>query len=261
MRKRFYRIGQPYIDAADRQSVLDVLRSKNLALGPKLKEFEKEFARFHKTKYACAVSSGTAALHCAVKSLGLKSGDEVITTPISFIASSNCLLYEGVNPVFVDIEEETMNIDPLKIEAAITKKTKAILVVHIFGQPADMTPIMQIARKHKLFVIEDACESIGATYKGKLAGTFGDVATYAFYPNKQMTTGEGGMVITMKKRLWTLCMEYRNQGRKIEDPWLHHYRLGYNYRMDEMSAAIGCVQLKRLKWMIKQRQKIAETFF
>lgn len=260
MQKRFIRIGQPYIDAADKRAVLEVLESRDLALGPKLKEFEKKFAKFHNIKYACAVSSGTAALHCAVKSLGLKADDEVITTPISFIASSNCLLYEGVKPVFVDIEEETYNIDPNKIEAAITKKTKAILVVHIFGQTADMKPIMQIAKKYHLFVIEDACESIGATFKGKLAGTFGDVATFAFYPNKQMTTGEGGMIITKKKRLWTLCMQYRNQGRKLEDPWLQHYRLGYNYRLDEMSTALGISQLKKLEWMIGKRRKIVRWY-
>lgn len=184
----------------------------------------------------------------------------MITTPISFVASSNCLLYEGVRPVFVDIEDETFNTDPQKIEQAITPRTKGILIVHIFGQTANMAPIVRIARRHRLLLIEDACESICAAYKGKLAGTFGDIATFAFYPNKQMTTGEGGMIVTNSKKLHTLCVQLRNQGRKLSDSWLIHTRLGYNYRLDEMSAALGISQLTKLSWMLGERAKVASYY-
>lgn len=160
----------------------------------------------------------------------------------------------------MDIEEETFNLDPKKIEQAITPRTKAILVVHIFGQTADMRPIARIARRHKLLLIEDACESICAAYKGKLAGTFGDIATFAFYPNKQMTTGEGGMIVTNRKKLYTFCIELRNQGRKLADSWLIHKRLGYNYRLDEMSAALGISQLTKLSWMLRERTTVVSYY-
>src|SRR3989338_9293213 len=172
-------IAKPYILDEDIKNVVEVLKSGQLALGPKLKEFEDKFAKYVGVKYACAVSSGTAALHLGVRALGLKAGDEVITTPFSFVSSANCLLYEGVKPVFVDIEEETFNIDSSKIEEQITKKTKAILPIHIFGQSADMDEIMKIAEKYNLKILEDACESLGATYKGKMVGTTGDIGTYA----------------------------------------------------------------------------------
>ena len=192
--------------------------------------------------------------------MDLKEGDEVITSPFSFISSSNCLLYEKVKPVFIDIEDKTFNMDPNKIEEAITKRTKAILVVHIFGQTADMDPILKIAKKYKLKVIEDACESLGSTYSGKMAGTFGDVGTYAFYPNKQMTTGEGGIIITNKKNIYEICKSLRNQGRNNQGDWLIHERLGYNYRMDEMSAALGITQLKKIDWMINEKKIIAALY-
>src|SRR3989338_6287750 len=188
-----YSVARPYIDSNDIAAVTDVLKSGHLSLGPKYSEFERKIAEYAGVKYSCAVSSGTAGLHLAVKSLGLSAGDEVITSPFSFISSSNCLLYERVKPVFGDIEELTYNMDPLLIEKAINKRTKAILIVHMFGQSAQMDEIMAIARKYKLKIIEDACESIGATFRGKMAGTFGNVGVYAFYPNKQMTTGEGGI--------------------------------------------------------------------
>lgn len=253
-------IAKPYIDKVDKKTVLMVLNSGFLSLGPKHIEFEKKISNYVKSKFACAVSNGTAGLHLAVKSTGLEENDEVITSPFSFISSSNSLMFEKVKPVFVDIEESTFNMDPENIEKAITKKTKAILVVHIFGQTADMDPILRIAKKYKLRIIEDACESLGATYKGKMAGTFGDVGTYAFYPNKQMTTGEGGIIVTDNKKINELCKSLRNQGRNNQGDWLVHERLGYNYRMDEMSAALGISQLKKLEWMINEKRIIANLY-
>lgn len=253
-------IAKPYIDKVDIKGVLDVLNSGMLSLGPKYKEFENNIKRYTKTKYACAVSSGTAGLHLAVKSLGLKKDDEVITSPFSFISSSNCLLYEGVKPIFVDIEETTFNLDHSKIEKAITKKTKAILPVHIFGQSCEMDKIMKIAKKYNLSIVEDACESLGSKYMGKMTGTMGNISVFAFYPNKQMTTGEGGMIVTNDKKICDLCLSMRNQGRNLSGDWLIHERLGYNYRMDEMSASLGIAQLKKLDWMINEKRKIANWY-
>lgn len=253
-------IAKPFIDNEDIEGVVRVLRSGQLALGPTLKEFEENFAKYVGVKYACAVSSGTAALHLGVRALDLKKDDEVITTPFSFVASSNALLYEGVKPVFVDIEETTFNMDSSLIEGAITKKTKAILPVHIFGQSAEMDEILNIAKKYKLKILEDACESLGATYKGKMVGIAGDIGTFAFYPNKQMTTGEGGMIVTNSKELYDLCDSLRNQGRGESKEWLIHERLGFNYRMDDMSASLGVTQLKKIDWMIEEKRKIASWY-
>lgn len=255
-----YQIAKPYIDEQDKKGVLKVLSSGWLSLGPQYASFENSLKQYVKSKYACAVTNGTCGLHLAVRSLGITDGDEVITSPFSFISSSNCLLFERAKPVFVDIDETTYNMDPSKIEKAITKKTKAILVVHIFGQPADMTPIMRIAKKYRLSVIEDACESLGARYKGKMAGTFGDIGIYAFYPNKQMTTGEGGMIVTNSKNIYNQCASLRNQGRGEDGDWLIHEQLGFNYRLDEMSAALGVTQLKKLEWMIAKKRKIAAWY-
>jgi len=252
-----YGVAKPYITKKEEQSILQVLRSGNLSLGPKYREFEKRFAKKTSVRYACTVSSGTAGLHLAMLACGISSGDEVITTPFSFVASANSILYVGARPVFVDIDPITYNIDPLKIEEKITKKTKAILVVHIFGQSCDMDPILRLAKKYKLLIIEDACESIEATYKGKRVGTFGKVAVFAFYPNKQMTTGEGGMIVTNNRKIYEVCDSLRNQGRSKDDQWLDHQYLGYNYRLNEMSAALGIIQLEKLDYMIKQRRKIA----
>lgn len=255
-----YPLAKPYITKDEERGVVTVLRSGVLSLGPKVEEFEAQFARKIGVKYACAVSSGTAGLHLAMIAAGIGPGDEVITTPFSFVASANCILYVGAKPVFVDIDPLTYNIDPKKIEAKITKKTKAILVVHIFGQSAAMAPITAIAKKYKLKIIEDVCESISAQYRGKQTGTFGESAVYAFYANKQMTTGEGGMIVTDSKKIYELCCSLRNQGRAENMQWLDHRLLGYNYRLDEMSAAIGLVQLKKLDKMIKERQKIAAWY-
>ena len=252
-----YPIAKPYITKKEEQCVLEVLRSGVLSIGKKVKDFENKFAKFIGARYACAVSSGTAGLHLSMIAAGIKAGDEVITSPFSFIASTNSILYVGAKPVFVDIDPATYNIDSSKIEDKITKKTKAILVVHIFGQPADMDPIMEIAKKYRLKVIEDACESIGAAYKGKKVGTFGGSAVFAFYPNKQMTTGEGGMIVTNDKKKYELFRSLRNQGRSENLQWLDHERLGYNYRMDELSAAVGLAQIEKIDFLISERRKIA----
>src|SRR3989344_1883707 len=257
---KYYPIAKPHLSSKEISAVTEVLRSGTLSLGPKHRLFEKEFAKKVGTKYACAVSSGTAGLHLAMIAANIKAGDEVITSPLSFIASANCILYVNAKPVFVDIDPLTYNMDSAKIESAITPKTKAILVVHIFGQTAEMTAIQKIAKKHHLKIIEDACESICAEHHGKKAGTFGESAVFAFYPNKQMTGGEGGMLVTNNEKTYRLCNSLRNQGRSENMQWLDHERLGYNYRMDEMSAAVGLTQLEKLDWMIKERTAVANLY-
>ncbi len=249
-------IGQKEIDA-----VLEVLQSKRLALGPTLTAFENAAASFVGVKHAVGVNSATSGLHLIIRALRITKGDEVITTPFSFVASSNCILYEGATPVFVDIEPHTFNIDVSKIEAKITKKTKAILAVDVFSHPADWDALQKIAKKHNLFLIEDAAESLGSTYKGKPCGSFGDAAVFAFYPNKQITTGEGGMILTNNKKIADLCRSLSNQGREIKHgAWLAHVRLGYNYRLDEMSSAVGLVQLTRIKEILAKRKKVAAWY-
>lgn len=255
-----YPLAKPSITTKEISAVTAVLKSGRLSLGSENKRFEDQFAKKIGTKYACAVSSGTAGLHLAMIAAGIGHGDEVITTPFSFVASANCILYVGATPVFVDIDPLTFNIDPNKIEEKITKKTKAILVVHIFGQAADMSPILRLAKKYKLKIIEDACESLMAKYKGRQVGTFGESAVFAFYPNKQMTTGEGGMVVTNNKRIYKICKSLSNQGRSDNMQWLDHQYLGYNYRMDEMSAALGLTQLKKLNFLIHARQQAANWY-
>ncbi len=253
-------LSKPYIDNSDRKAVDAVLRTDTLSLGPKLVEFENNFAKYIGVQGSCAVSSGTAGLHLAVKALGIGKGDEVITSPFSFIASSNCLLYEGAKPVFIDIDETTFNMESKKIESAITKRTKAILVVHIFGQTAQMDKIMKVAKKYNLKIIEDSCESLGATFKGKMAGSFGDIGVFAFYPNKQMTTGEGGMIVSNSKKLLSVVKSLRNQGRDESNKWLESKVLGYNYRLNEMSCALGISQLKKINFMIGQRRTVASSY-
>ncbi|PIQ69024.1 MAG: polysaccharide biosynthesis protein [Candidatus Taylorbacteria bacterium CG11_big_fil_rev_8_21_14_0_20_46_11] len=258
-----YPLAKPHIGVEEEKAVCNVLRSGILSMGPRVDEFEKRFATFVGVKHAVAVSSGTAGLHLALLVAGLKPGDEVITSPFSFVASANAILYVGATPVFADIDPRTFNVDPNEIEKKITARTKAILVVHIFGQSSDMDPILALARKHKLKVVEDACESLGATYTRKIGkvkqmvGTFGESGVFAFYPNKQMTTGEGGMIVTHEKKLDTLFRTLRNQGRGTDRKWLSHEQLGYNYRMDEMSAALGITQLRKIRFLIRERQKIA----
>jgi len=250
-------LARPYVGDEEVKAVSRVIRSGMLSLGPRLPEFEKKFADYIGVKYAIAVNSGTSGLHLCMKALNIKPGDEIITTPFSFVASSNPAIFEGAKPVFVDIDEETYNIDPAKIEAAVTKRTKAIVLVHIFGQPCDMDPIIKIADKYNLLIIEDACEAIGATYKNKKVGTLGKIGVFAFYPNKQITTGEGGMIVTNNEKAAKICRSLRNQGRDDSGEWLNHVRIGYNYRLDEMSCAVGLEQLKKLDFIIKRRKEIA----
>lgn len=252
-------LSKPYITEKDIEAVVEVLKSGHLSLGPKLKEFEEQFAKYIGVKHAIAVNSGTSGLHLAIKALDIKDGDEVITTPFSFIASANCILFERAKPVFVDINENDFNIDVTKIEAAITKKTKAILPVHVFGQTCDMDAITKIAKKHNLKIIEDSCEAIGAKYKEKMAGSFGDVSVFAFYPNKQMTTGEGGMVLTNDDDVAALCKSYRNQGRDTM-AWLDHSRIGYNYRLSDINCTLGIEQIKKIDKILSMRKNVASMY-
>ncbi|WP_238455513.1 DegT/DnrJ/EryC1/StrS family aminotransferase [Desulfolucanica intricata] len=253
-------LSAPDIGPLEREAVLQVLSGPVLSIGPQLKDFERLVAAYVGVKYAVAVNSGTGALHLIIRSLGITEGDEVITTPFSFIASSNCILFERAKPVFVDIDPLTLNIDAGKIEEKITTRTKAILPVHVFGYPANMREILVIAKKYGLYVIEDACEALGARYYDKMAGSLGDAGVFAFYPNKQITTGEGGMVVTNNKDLADLCRSMRNQGRGNAGEWLEHVRLGYNYRMDELSAALGVAQMRRLEEILNKRQAVAEKY-
>jgi dTDP-4-amino-4,6-dideoxygalactose transaminase len=250
----------PDITQAEIDAVNDVLTSRYLSIGPKIEAFEKAVATYTGTAHAIGVNSGTSGLHLTVIAAGIQEGDEVITPSFSFIASANCILYEQGTPVFVDIDPLNGNMNPAAVEAAITERTKAIVIVHAFGQPADIDPILAVARKHNLWVIEDSCEAIGAEYKGRRAGTFGDAAVFAFYPNKQMTTGEGGMMVTDRADWNNLFRSLRNQGRDVFDAWLNHTRLGYNYRLDEMSAALGLAQIRRIDELLAKRAQVAAWY-
>lgn len=255
-------LSRPDLTDKEIAAVSDVLHSPVLALGPKQEEFEAAVSGYVGRRFGVAVNSGTSGLHLLVKAYGIGEGDEVITTPFSFIASSNCIMYERAKPVYVDIEPETGNLNPSLIEAAITPRTKAILPVDAFGQPARLDEIRQIASRHGLAVIEDSCESIGSEYKGIKAGNgaFGDGAVFAFYPNKQITTGEGGMIVTDDEEVARLCRSLRNQGRGESGVWLSHERLGYNYRMDELSAALGVAQMGRIDEIIAKRARVAKMY-
>ncbi|MEW5958496.1 MAG: DegT/DnrJ/EryC1/StrS family aminotransferase [Chloroflexota bacterium] len=253
-------MSSPDITQTEIEAVNAVLRTPYLSIGPQVKEFEQRIAEYVGVRHAIAVANGTAGLHLAVIAAGITEGDEVITTPFSFVASANCILYERATPVFVDIDPHTLNINPALIDQAITPRTKAILPVHAFGQPADMDPILDIAKRHQLYVLEDACEAIGAEYKGRKAGVLGDVGVFAFYPNKQMTTGEGGIIVTDDDEWDALFRSLRNQGRDIFDAWLNHSRLGYNYRLDELSAALGVAQVARLEELLQKRERVAQMY-
>ncbi len=250
----------PYLDERERELVSEVLGSGRLSLGPTGQRFERMLAERVGTRFAAAVSSGTAGLHLLVRSYEIGSGDEVITTPFSFAASTNCFLYEGATPVFADIDRSTWNIDPAAVEAAITPRTKAIVAVDIFGYPCELDPIRELAAKHGLAVIDDACEALGAEYKGKRVGGQGVPAVFAFYPNKQMTTGEGGIVVTDSEEQWRLLKSLSNQGRGDDGPWLEHVRLGYNYRLDDLSAALGIAQLEKLDRILELRSRVADRY-
>jgi perosamine synthetase len=253
-------LSRPDIGPREEELVLQVLRSGILGLGPMLRRFEELFAAFIGTEHAVAVSSGTAGLHMAVRIAGVGEGDEVITSPVSFVASANCALFERARPVFADVDERTFNLDPDQVEALIGPRTRAILPVHIFGYPADMTRIGEIAARHGLAVIEDACEAVGSEHAGRRVGTSGHPAAFAFYPNKQMTTGEGGMVTTDDGAYAAQVRSLANQGRSDTGDWLEHDRLGFNYRMDEMSAAVGVAQTERLTEILAARAQVAQRY-
>ena len=276
-------LSRPDITELEKKIVCEVLDTPNLSMGPKTKAFEGEFVKYFEVKHAIAVSSGTAGLHVLVKIAGVREGDEVITSPFSFIASSNVILFERAKPVFVDIDPKTLNIDANKtiefIEANYefdgqylrNKETgavlRALLPVHIFGHPVDMDPLLELSEKYNLPIIEDSCEAIGAEYFSKKlnrwvkVGTLGIGGVFAFYPNKQITTGEGGIIVTNSTDIERLARSLINQGRGDNPVWLEHVRLGYNYRMDELSAALGYAQMLRLDEILKKRQKVAEMYF
>jgi perosamine synthetase len=225
-----------------------------------MEEFEELVCRLTDQNFGIAVSSGTAGLHLCIRALGIGAGDEVIVPSFTFVAAANAVRYEGATPVFVDIESRHLNMDAGCIEAAITSRTRAIVAVHTFGCPADMQAILAIARRHRLFVIEDACEAIGATCRGKPVGSFGDAAVFAFYPNKQITTGEGGMVVTGDPRLAREIRAMRNHGRYESDDWHQHSILGYNYRLSEIQCALGCAQMRRIGEILERRERVAGRY-
>ena len=241
--------------------MLEVLRSGQLSLGPKLAEFERMFAERVGAPYACAVSSGTAGLHLALRAVGVEAGDEVLTSPLSFVASANAIVYEGAKPVFADIDPVTLNLDPQAAEAALTSRTKAILPVHIFGYPADMLAFERIAKQRGLQIVEDACEALGARHAdGMAVGGRGHPAVFGFYANKQITTGEGGMVTLADPALKERIDSERNQGRAKDMGWLDHDRLGFNYRLSDVACALGIAQLERLDEMLAARALLAECY-
>mgnify|MGYP001241799354 FL=1 len=250
----------PDISEEDVRAVAEVVRSGRLALGPKTEEFERRIAEYVGVRYAVAVSSGTTALHLIVKALGIGPGDEVVVPSFTFVSSVNVVLYEGATPIFVDIESDTYNLDPEDLERKITPRTKAVMAVDVFGHPAEWDAISSIAKGHGLKMIDDSCEALGAGYKGRKLGQFGDAAAFAFYPNKQMTTGEGGIIVTNNENIARMCRSMRNQGRGEMGEWLEHERLGYNYRMTEMSAALGVSQLRRLETLLAKRERVARMY-
>ncbi len=264
-------MSSPDLTDAERQAVAAVLDTPNLSMGGQITRFEQSFRDLTGLKHAIGVNSGTAGLHLCVRAAGIGPGDLVITTPFSFVASTNALLFEQAIPVFVDVDEKTGNIRPDLVEDAVRNIEKylpragalhasplrAILPVDVFGQPADMDAINAVARAHGLKVIEDSCEALGAAYKGRQAGTLGDYGIFAFYPNKQITTGEGGVIITNDDAAADFMRALRNQGRAPGDTWLQHTYMGYNYRLDEMSAALGAVQMARLDELLNKREQVA----
>jgi perosamine synthetase len=254
-------LSRPALGPREEELVLEVMRSGRLSLGPRLDSFEQALAGFVGTAHVSAVSSGTAALHLAIRAAGVEAGDEVITSPFSFVASANSILYEEAKPVFVDIDPQTLNIDPAGIDAAISERTTGVLPVHIFGLPADMAAIEAIAGRAGLWIVEDACEALGATYSdGGAVGTRGHRATFAFYANKQMTTGEGGALVCVDAEDKARIDSERNQGRAPNMDWLDHDRLGFNYRLSDIAAAIGIVQVERLPELLAARAAAAGMY-
>ena len=259
-------LASPDITDRERELVLQVLNTPVLSGGPMVERFEGMAAACSNRRHAVATSSGTAALHLIVRALGLGPGDAVITTPFSFVASANCLLYEGVEPIFVDIEDETFNLDPDKVLEALRtrpglrERVKGILAVDVFGHPAEWARLEAIAQEYGLALIEDSAEALGSTYHGRPAGSFGSAGVFAFYPNKQITTGEGGVVLTDDDEMAELYRSLRNQGRGPSNEWLEHVRLGYNYRLSELHAALGVAQLERLDELLSKRAQVAAWY-
>ena len=271
----------PDLTAAEREAVMSVLNTPNLSMGPQINEFEQEFARYIGVKEAIAVNSGTAGLHLCVRAADIHPGDLVITTPFSFVASTNVILYEKAIPVFVDVTPQTGNMDTAQAARAVRDlaeggkaaqnwlprrgvesagNLKAILTIDVFGQPAEYDQLRPLADQNSLKLIEDCCESLGAEYRSQRVGTQGDYGVFAFYPNKQITTGEGGMIMTDDSEAAQFMRALRNQGRAPGDTWLQHTHLGYNYRLDEMSAALGLAQLRRIEELLNKRQQVADWY-
>jgi perosamine synthetase len=253
-------LSRPDITGAEIKKVTEVLKTPYISRGPIVKKFEEAFIKYIGTKHAIAVNSGTSVLHLIIRSLGIGENDEVITTPFSFIASANCILYEKAKPVFVDIDPLSLNIDVNQIEKKITEKTKAILAVDVFGYPAEWDKLKNIADKYNLKLIEDSCEALGAEYRNQKAGSFGDAGCFAFYPNKQITTGEGGIITTDNDYIADKCYKMRNHGRAYNSSWLDHEILGYNYRISDINCALGLSQLQRIDEILDKREKIAELY-
>ncbi len=255
-------LSRPELGTREEELVLEVLRSGRLSLGPTGERFEREFAAWLGAEDAVAVSSGTAALHLGVRQLGWGSGDEVLTSPFSFVASANCLLYEGARPVFCDVDPVTLNLDPEAAAAAAGERTAGILPIHIFGYPAAMPELERLAETHGFEILEDACEALGAVdSEGRRVGTRGNPATFAFYANKQMTTGEGGMIVpTGAPNAAARLRSERNQGRAVDMGWLDHDRLGFNYRLSDLAAALGVAQVEKLDSILARRQAVADLY-
>jgi len=254
-------LARPMIGEREEQLVLEVLRSRRLSLGPRASAFEQAFAARLGAPHAAAVSSGTAGLHLAVRAVGIEAGDEVVTSPFSFVASSNCVLYEGARPVFADIDARTLDIDPQAAAAAVSDRTTGLLPVHIFGYPADMPALEGLAAKRGLWMVEDACEALGAVHgDGAAVGARGNPSVFGFYANKQLTTGEGGMVLLDSEQHKARIDSERNQGRAPDMGWLDHDRLGFNYRLSDVACALGLAQLERLDEMLAERGRVAALY-
>jgi perosamine synthetase len=253
-------LSKPWLDEREEELVAEVLRSGRLSLGPTIDRFEEAFAEIVGAPYAAAVSSGTAGLHLLTIVAGVAEGDEVITSPYSFVASANCALYQGATPVFADVNPQTWNLVPAAVEAAVTERTRAVVAVDIYGYPCELDELGAICDRHELVLIEDACEALGARYRGAPIGSHGLSAVFAFYPNKQVTTGEGGIVTTHSEKEWKLLRSLRNQGRADSGGWLEHARLGFNYRIDDIRAAVGLGQLEKLDEILAGRALVARRY-
>ena len=253
-------LARPSIGPRERELVDQVLTSGTLALGPFAETFERMVADLAGRRFGVAVNSGTSGLHVAVRASGLQEGDEVITTPFSFVASANCLLYERITVQFVDIEEDSLGLDPALVDAAAGPNTKGILPVHVFGRPCRIAELDDIAKRHGWVLIEDACEALGSTSGGRPMGSFGVASVFAFYPNKQITTGEGGIVVTDDADMAAQYRSLRNQGRDTSGTWLRHVTLGYNYRLDELSAALGVAQMERRETLAAGRARVVAAY-